>query len=560
MKRIIIFALLVVCSGLVTMAQAPGKMNYQVVVRDASGNLLKNKTISMRIQILQGETPVFVERHSPQTNENGLVTIAIGGGLTILGNLQTINWAQGPFYIKTETDPNGGSAFSISGTSELLSVPFALYASNSQPGPEGPQGPQGLKGDKGDTGPMGLQGVQGPAGPKGDKGDTGLQGPQGIKGDKGDTGPMGLQGLQGPSGPIGPKGDKGDVGPQGPQGPPGPAGSGYWNLNGTSVYYNGGNVGIGTNSPDATLEVSGEIKVTNFQGNEVVTISDLGYLLINGQNGQPNYLFSYTTAEPNLPLFSMIDQTGNSRVDMGIASSGYGAADFYGANGNSNIHFSTRSNNVNRGYFGVGDEYGYMQSEASITDAGSGYLRTYGPNGYQNVNISTLTDNPNHGYVSVKDAGGITKAGMYVNSSGQGQLFADIKNFKMDYPGQADKSIWYASLEGPEAAAYERGTATLINGEVFIPYSDHYKMVANSQTVTVLLTPHHWDTYGLAVVEKRSNGFLVKELKQGTGNFNFDWEVKAVRKGFENYQVIRGNETFQSAGEETNTERQRRSK
>ena len=403
---------------------------------------------------------------------------------------------------------------------------------------------------------MGLQGVQGPAGPKGDKGDTGLQGPQGIKGDKGDIGPMGLQGVQGPQGPIGPAGPKGDTGPQGPQGPPGPAGSGYWNLNGSSVYYNGGNVGIGTSSPDAKLEVQGDIKVTDFQGNEVVTISDLGYLLINGQNGQPNYLFSYTTAEPNLPLFSMIDQMGNPRVDMGIASSGYGTADFYGANGKSNIHFSARYNNVNKGYIGVADEDGYLQASMTINDQGAGYNLLYGKNGSPNILLTSLNNYPNNGYIGVSDANSSYRAGLFVNSSGQGQIFADVKNFKMDYPGQSDKSIWYASLEGPEAAAYERGTSTLVNGEVFIPYSDHYKMVANAQTVTVLLTPHHWDTYGLAVVEKRSDGFLVKELKQGQGNFSFDWEVKAVRKGFENYQVIRGKESYQSAGEETNSVRQ----
>ena len=489
-------------------AQAPSKMNYQAVIRDNQGNLIRSKSVAMRIQILQGETPVFVERHNPQTNENGLITLAIGGGLTILGNIQSIDWSEGPFYIKTETDPNGGSDYSITGTSELMSVPYALYASNSQPGPQGP------KGDKGDQGPTGPQG------------------------------PMGLQGLKGDVGPQGPKGDKGDQGFQGP------AGDSYWVKNGLSVYYNEGSVGIGTNNPSASLEVRGDVKVSAPAGEEVAVLSDLGFLKINGQNGNPNFLLSYTTAEPNLPLFSMFDMAGNAKIDMGIAPVGYGTADFYGPNGSTNIHFSTRFNNANKGYVGVGDEEGYFQSDMTIGDQGAGLSRLYGLNGYINVIGSNLNNYANNGYLGVADANGNIKSGMYVNSSGQGQIFADIKNFRMDHPTQNNSGIWYASIEGPEAAAYERGTATLKNGEVFVAYSEHYQWVANTQTVTVLLTPHSTDTYGLAVVEKKANGFIVKELKQGNGNFSFDWEVKAVRKGFENYQVIRADETMQPSTEQ----------
>ncbi len=96
-----------------------------------------------------------------------------------------------------------------------------------------------------------------------------------------------------------------------------------------------------------------------------------------------------------------------------------------------------------------------------------------------------------------------------------------------------------ASLEGPEAAAYERGVATLSNGEVFVPYSNHYTEVVNASTATVLLTPHSADSKGLAVVEKVESGFRIKELFGGTGNYSFDWEVKAVRSGYEKYKVIR---------------------
>jgi microcystin-dependent protein len=111
-------------------AQAPDKMSYQAVVRDASEDLVVNATVGIQISILQGTstgTPVYVETHTPSTNINGLVTLEIGAGTTG-DDFSSIDWANGPYFIKTETDPAGGTNYSISGTSQLLSVPYALYA------------------------------------------------------------------------------------------------------------------------------------------------------------------------------------------------------------------------------------------------------------------------------------------------------------------------------------------------------------------------------------------------------------------------------------------------
>lgn len=114
-------------------AQAPQKMSYQSVIRDANGQLKRDANLGMQISVLQGSetgTPVFVERHFPKSNTNGLVTLEIGGGLTTQGNFSNIDWSQGPYFIKTETDVNGGANYTISGTSQLLSIPYALYAKN----------------------------------------------------------------------------------------------------------------------------------------------------------------------------------------------------------------------------------------------------------------------------------------------------------------------------------------------------------------------------------------------------------------------------------------------
>jgi hypothetical protein len=116
-------------------AQAPQKMSYQAVLRNTSNALIANTSVGMRISILQGNatgTPVFVETQSPTTNANGLVSIEIGEGTIITGTFAGINWSNGPFFIKTETAPNGDTNYTITGTTQVLSVPYALYALNSK--------------------------------------------------------------------------------------------------------------------------------------------------------------------------------------------------------------------------------------------------------------------------------------------------------------------------------------------------------------------------------------------------------------------------------------------
>jgi hypothetical protein len=130
-------------------AQSPEKMSYQAVVRDANNTLVANQTVGMQISILQSSITgivVYTETHSVDANSNGLVSLEIGTGSSTSGNFSLIDWSAGPYFIKTETDPTGGTSYTINGTSQLMSVPFALYAKSSGsslPGPEGPQGPQG---------------------------------------------------------------------------------------------------------------------------------------------------------------------------------------------------------------------------------------------------------------------------------------------------------------------------------------------------------------------------------------------------------------------------------
>lgn len=126
MKRIhsiITFVFVTVC----VFAQSPEKMSYQAVIRNSSDQLITNKVIGMQISILQGSASgeaVYSETQTPTTNANGLISIEIGGGT----GFDTINWSNGSYFIKTETDPAGGTNYTITGTSQLLSVPYAMHA------------------------------------------------------------------------------------------------------------------------------------------------------------------------------------------------------------------------------------------------------------------------------------------------------------------------------------------------------------------------------------------------------------------------------------------------
>jgi hypothetical protein len=241
-------------------AQAPQKMSYQAVIRNSNDSLLISTPVGMRISLVHGSpsgTVVYSETQTATTNANGLVSLQIGMGTAVSGTFTNIDWAAGPYYVKTETDLSGGTNYTITSSNELLSVPYALYSANGTPGPAGAQGPQGIAGTNGDDGatgpqgPIGLTGPQGPQGIAGTNGNdgatgaqgpiglTGPQGPQGIEGTNGNDGTPGAtgpQGIQGETGAIGIQGETGANGPTGPQGPQGtfPPGTvagemNYWN-------------------------------------------------------------------------------------------------------------------------------------------------------------------------------------------------------------------------------------------------------------------------------------------------------------------------------------------
>lgn len=115
-------------------AQPPQAIQYQAVVRDSDGTLIKNQKVSYEISILSGSatgSPVYTETHVDTTNEFGVSNLLIGHGTPVLSTFNAINWGADDYFVKISIDVYGGTSYMVMGTSQLMSVPYALYADNA---------------------------------------------------------------------------------------------------------------------------------------------------------------------------------------------------------------------------------------------------------------------------------------------------------------------------------------------------------------------------------------------------------------------------------------------
>jgi hypothetical protein len=288
----------------------------------------------------------------------------------------------------------------------------------------------------------------------------------------------------------------------------------------------------------SSLLKSDFLRLSQFDGGNLVSTGFLEHEGLSLNDEDAAFGITYLRAYLNKSGLSFINEGSWLSSQLYNSLGGSGVLDLY-AGGGTGLNFSAGPDALNptRGRLFLYDS-GNARVDLRIFDSG-GIVQTKGQNSSNNAGLSFPSGRPNVGYIFCQDDAGQIQAGLIVAQNGTGEVFGDTKNFRMEHPEQPGKEIWYASLEGPEAAAYERGSSELRYGEAFIPFSDHFQLVINPETMTIILTPHSADTYGLAVVEKTAKGFRVKELKGGKGHFGFDWEAKAVRKGYEDYRVIR---------------------
>ena len=129
MKKIILSLVAIATIALSSFGQSPEGFKYQAVIRDA-GTILTNQAVGIQMTIQQGTiggTEVYQETFAPTTNNYGLVSLEIGSGTTT-DDFTTIDWSSGPYFIETAVDVTGGTNYVIMGTSQLMSVPYALHA------------------------------------------------------------------------------------------------------------------------------------------------------------------------------------------------------------------------------------------------------------------------------------------------------------------------------------------------------------------------------------------------------------------------------------------------
>ncbi len=327
-------------------------------------------------------------------------------------------------------------------------------------------------------------------------------------------------------------------------------------INGSDIFYLYGNVGIGTSYPTHKLHLAGVDDALRIEGTQApymyggkINFGDANYAYI--QESQDDMLEIYGGAGLLLNGYNT-DINGYLNVYYG----GYFNGSLQ-ANGTGYFNYL----DVNGGGSFDGNVYGYPYGSGSTAYSlyasvnYGGIIEARGPSS-ANVSLTSSSSNVNLGYVAVWDGSSSLQAGIYINGSNQGVVFGDIKNFVADHPTDTTKSIWYACVEGPEAASYTRGTAKLVNGKSIIALPEHFRWVSTDINMTVLVTPLSGDSKGLAVINKNAMGFEVVELLQGTGNYEFDWEVKAVRKNFEEYRVIRDKSEYAPVKGETKHERQ----
>ncbi len=282
---------------------------------------------------------------------------------------------------------------------------------------------------------------------------------------------------------------------------------------------------------------------------EPLTINDTEQLLLN--------LLSSSTAGAALRINSL-----NSLRSYDLITTGTGSAD-----GSDNFIIRDSTANATRfsiestGFVGIGTSNpnrlldvrdgifrvattaaGNGSVFAEVTPDEHGLVGVMNSNGsyYVYIGQSQATNAANvGGQVLVCDSTGLARGGIQINSANSCTVFGQVKSFVESNPDDPTTDIYYACIEGPEAAIYTRGTGQLINGSAIITLPRHFAVMAAAEGITVQITPLSEDCNGIAVVKKSPGAFQVKELRRGTSNAAFDWEVKAVRIGYEDFEVIR---------------------
>ncbi len=622
-------------------AQAPQGINYQAVIRDVNGKeLVDGAKINLKFSIIDAGTAVYSETHSKVVTKLGLYNVLIGKGTTT-DDFSTIKWSNPTSKsIKIETDVDNDNLFDTESTSQLVSVPYALFANAANErqklkivgsklfildgdGKEinnvtiptanysGGDGILVVDGAIINTKPDKIVTITGTGGVL----VTGTYPNFTVYSDKYVAG-SGIGFVSKGSGTyeitneakLTLNGNQLTLSPNGNSVTLPTSGGG-------STYSAGTNITIANNviSSKPTLSIlnnqlsisggnsvtfpsssggnqwildtsTDDYSFTNGTGNVLTdkwliadkaigiknagkyygflgvnTSVKAGYLNLFGENGKLNFLAGSLSGYPNNGAISCWDSQEKQKTLMAVHSNGTGVISTWGKTNSTPL-----STTVIIGCDNI--------SNPNSLDAG--VVENQGPLGQNLVTMSHLFDYPNNGFLGINRSSttNTPKIGLLLNSSNKAHFYmassvfaeaaitidafddanffcSGLKQFRVPHPNNPEKDIRYTCIEGPEAAMYVRGTAKLVNGVANVELPEHFRLLAGNKSVTVIVTPLSADSEGLAVLKKSKDGFQVAELRRGTGNYDFDWEIKAIRSKYEdNYQVIGDREKAPKSG------------
>ena len=571
-------------------AQAPQKLNYQAIARNAAGNPIINQSITIRLTVRDqqtGGTVFYRETHVPTTNQFGLFTVYVGAGAPVSGTFSGINWGSGEKWLQVEIDPNGGSVFTDLNATQLVSVPYALYAANGG----GNTGPTGAPGQNGSTGVTGAQGATGNDGPTGSNGATGVTGPTGATGNNGTTGangPTGLQGVTGATGVTGQNGTTGATGVTGVAGttglqgatgvgvtgPTGPTGTG----GGTLAASNGVRYVSGTNdiqlggalTSNTTIPMSG--RNLDFTGNGKIWIGTVASYRLQVLD---------TVATNPATLSSNFNATGIGLMGQNTAAIGAGAGNGVVGLTQQSLGFGVYGANLNTGGSGVlgignnvqtytqpvggagGIFYGTLTGAYGYSDNSTGYgvygkstnvSSSYGVVGNANNVGGNLAPASgvggaftalNYGVSGIQTNSGLntqTAGGYFASDAGAATTLVDaysvgnihykiwgtpIGTVSTTVPDLTGNQVTMHALETPEFYFQDYGQGQLVNGKAHINLDPILakNVVINAQHPLRVFVQLEGDCNGVFVTNKTVTGFDVVELKGGTSNTTFQWSV-----------------------------------
>jgi hypothetical protein len=531
-RKILILLFAVIHFGI--FAQVPQGIKYQGVARNSTGTALNNQPITVRISIHDVSptgSVVYKESHAVTTNQFGLYNINMGQGTVLTGVFASIAWGSGSKYIEQEVD--FGTGFVSMGTSQFLSVPYALYSSNGPQGPAGPQGPTGPAGPAGPTGATGASGSPGPAGPAGSTGAAGAAGPVGPAGPSwslttptyNTAGQLIINGTVGSGGPL-------------------TSTSAAWLNGGNTLSANGifgtssnNHVDIYTNNIlRGRLFNNGQMSygtaapaLTNAIGSFVSNITYPNALFAHALAGNGNALFAYTDPANTTSLSTINGSFAGTGSGSGVfgnylgTNSGTLISGVYGTYSSSNTASGGVGvlgyNSIGTGYNRMGVLGAYNGSAYGIGVIGIGY------NGV--VPSATTADYGVVGWVGNNGnySGYFNGNHVIVNGTKSGSV-----------PTTKGNQLLYVT-ETPEVWFEDIGGGTLVNGETTVELDPLFLETVviddkHPMRVFIQMEGESNDVF----VTPGTNSFKVKEKNKGTSNSSFSYRVMAKRVNFQDHR------------------------